>query len=68
LDEESAINVSPTHSPSASSLPPYEFSFNSGASADSQLPPYSDAPPTYEEAMALVKSQIIDISAKSDSK
>jgi hypothetical protein len=68
LDEESVINVSPNPPRSASSLPPYEFLFNCGASADSQLPPYSSAPPTYEEAMALVKSEKIDISAKFDSK
>ncbi len=68
MDEESVINVSPNPPRSASSLPPYEFLFNCGASADSQLPPYSSAPPTYEEAMALVKSEKIDISAKFDSK
>jgi len=68
MDEESVMNVSPNPPRSASSLPPYEFSFNCGVSADSQLPLYSSATPTYEEAMALAKSEEIHISAKFDSK
>jgi hypothetical protein len=62
------MNVSPNACSASSdcSLPPYEFS--SGAPSGSQLSPYSDAPPTYEQAMALVKNQNLYISAKSDSK
>lgn len=68
LNEESVMNVSPNACSASSdcSLPPYEFS--SGAPSGSQLSPYSDAPPTYEQAMALVKNQNLYISAKSDSK
>jgi len=52
LHDQTVVNLSSPTSLPAPSLSPYESSSISASSVSSELPPYSDAPPTYEEAVA----------------